>query len=46
MKNLINLETVFTVWAWGLTLITAAGILTAIFNLATGNWSNTASFEF
>ena len=45
MKNLILLN-LFRVWAFGLSLMLAAGITYAIVQLATGNVSSTASFEF
>ena len=46
MKNLINLERVFVIWSWTLVSITVLGIAVALFNLATGNYCSTASFEF
>jgi len=45
MKDLV-LERVFTVWAFGLTAILIVATAIAIFNLATGNFHSTASFEF
>ena len=37
---------VFTVWAGGLICLSVWGIGFAIFNLVTGNYSSSASFEF
>lgn len=45
MKNLIVLN-LFRVWAFGLSLMLAAGITYAIVQLATGNVPSTACFEF
>jgi len=46
MKKAITLEKVFTVWSYGLMAIFIAGLSVAIFNLVTGNYHATASFEF
>ena len=46
MKNLINLETVFRIWAGALMTLVVAGILYSVWSLATGNYHATASFEF
>ena len=45
MKNLI-LERVFDVWAFVLISMFVVGLGFAIFNVATGNYHGTASFEF
>jgi hypothetical protein len=45
MKNLI-LERVCDVWAFVLISMFVVGLGIAIFNLATGNFTSTASFEF
>jgi len=45
MKDLI-LTRVFQVWAIGTGLLAASGLVVAIFNLVTGNYTGTASFEF
>lgn len=45
MKNLI-LERVCDVWAFVLFSMFVVGLGIAIFNLATGNYCSTASFEF
>jgi hypothetical protein len=45
MKNGV-LETVFNVWSFVLISMFVIGLGTAIFNLATGNYCSTASFEF
>jgi hypothetical protein len=45
MKNGI-LETVFNVWSFVLISMFVVGLGFAIFNLATGNYCSTASFEF
>mgnify|MGYP000403091118 FL=1 len=45
MKDLV-LERVFKVWQIVLIGLFIFGLTTAIFNLATGNYCSTASFEF
>jgi fucose permease len=45
MKNLI-LERVCDVWAFVLISMFVVGLGIAIFNVATGNYHGTASFEF
>ena len=40
------LEITFKVWTRGLGVIAFGGILFTIFNLLTGNYTGTASFEF
>ena len=45
MKNGI-LEAVFNVWSFVLMSMFVIGLGIAIFNLATGNYCSTASFEF
>jgi hypothetical protein len=40
------LEITMKVWAISLGVIAFAGILFSIFNLLTGNYTGTASFEF
>jgi flagellar biosynthesis protein FliQ len=45
MKNGI-LETAFNVWSFVLISTFVVGLGIAIFNLATGNYCSTASFEF
>jgi hypothetical protein len=45
MKNLI-LEKALLVWTIGVGIFALGGILFAFFNLVTGNFTSTASFEF
>jgi len=45
MKDLI-LTRVFQVWAIGTGLLAVSALVVAIFNLVTGNYTGTASFEF
>lgn len=46
MKKHLTLERAFEIWSWTLMAIVVTGISVAIFNLATGNYCATASFEF
>ena len=46
MKNQLVVERIFQVWSYGLMALFVAGLSVAIFNLATGNYHSTASFEF
>ena len=40
------LETIFKVWTIGVALIAVTGVLIAVYHLAIGDISATASFEF
>ena len=41
-----TLETIFTVWAIGVGVMAFTGIVLAIFHIANGDITSTASFEF
>jgi hypothetical protein len=46
MKKQFILEKVFQMWVIGIGLLALFGIAVAVFNLITGNYGHTASFEF
>lgn len=46
MKKELILTRVFQLWVIGLGILAFSGIGIVLFNLFTGNYGNTASFEF